>query len=737
MAEGPLNTIRRWIRIIFDKPSADKAQKDMGDALAGAGKKGGENFVRELRAAFEKKMAGLKVQLAKGLIDPATFKRQGNAAARDFNAGIIAGMEKARIAGNITDTEYLKLARTLKKVGDDGEMSGRRVGSAWLKVGAAVSGFVAARFGLQQLARFFADSVRQAIEAEDSVSRLDSVLRPLGTTYRIVSGEVEGYLDRIQKTTRFSDGDAREALVNLVTATGDYGLSLRLLDLTAKIAEKRHTTMAAAAQTAADASKGLTKGMKDLGISTKETGDIVGKIDRNLGNLAEDGATKGSGAVARLNNLWDSFKEKIGLAIIGSEDFKGALGEQGLLGALKALNDWAEKHSSAISGFVDKLVWIGRNVGRISKEVLTFIPNPLMIAKGIDLLRGKVKGLFDDVKSGSSTTVEAARTETALTEEELERRKKIAAENAKTLLDLRSEVQRTELALVTEHQRQFEELTRKFWDRIKKLQGDALAEGIDLLAKAQANLLVKQSGILNEPAGPPRLKQDTSDVGLKAGSAIPPIQEMNRELFIQKSLLDAGAIAGTAFGDSITSLAEQQWDAAHGFADPWIDVLGAIEHEVYGKGSLFRELGEAWAEGGIVGVAKLAAAKVREQIAQAIEWAAKGLGMLVLGNPAGAAGAAKVAAGHFAAAAAWKTVAAVAGGAGGGGSTGASSFGGGGSPNFGRETQRPMQDLHVHFVGPGFRATNPEVIKVVRGTIQAIGERYNDSGVRVITHRDD
>src|SRR5688572_21529112 len=228
------NVIRRFVRIIYDSVSGKKAEAQLAAGLGDAGRKGGANFVRELRAAFDRKMADLKVQLAKGLIDPAQFKAQANLAAKQFNQGIIAGMEQARKAGTLTDAEYLKLGRTLKRTGDEGATAGGKIFSSFAKVGTVIADALTA-IGIQRFARFMRESITAAIEAEDSYARLDAVLKPLGLSYQAVSGEVETYLDRIQKTTRFSDEDAREALVNLVTATGDYQLSLRLLDVTAKI----------------------------------------------------------------------------------------------------------------------------------------------------------------------------------------------------------------------------------------------------------------------------------------------------------------------------------------------------------------------------------------------------------------------------------------------------------------------------------------------------------------------
>src|SRR5690606_16616542 len=107
-------------------------------------------------------------------------------------------------------------------------------------------------------------------------------------------------------------------------------------------------------------------------------------------------------------------------------------------------------------------------------------------------------------------------------------------------------------------------------------------------------------------------------------------------------------------------------EAAAAFEGPWMGALDRIAAEVEGNGDLFADLGRAWAEGGLAGLAAFAAGKVKENLASAIEWAAKAVGFLAFGRPDQAAAAGKAAAGHAAAASAWKIAAAGLGGAGGG-----------------------------------------------------------------------
>lgn len=146
--------IRRLIEIVFDRSSARKVETQMTSTLERAGRTGGDNFLRELRSAFGTRMADLRVQLSKGLIDQDEFRRQSDAAAKSFNEGLIANIERARKEGKLTDQEYTKLARSLKRVGDEGRRSTQDVGRGMERIrtlALSVAGVVGGIFAVRRL----------------------------------------------------------------------------------------------------------------------------------------------------------------------------------------------------------------------------------------------------------------------------------------------------------------------------------------------------------------------------------------------------------------------------------------------------------------------------------------------------------------------------------------------------------------------------------------------------------
>lgn len=697
MAKGP-GIIRRFIQIVFDRGSAQKASQQMASALGGAGKKAGENFVRELREAFDRRMAELRVKLAAGIIDQREFKKQADLAAKTFNQGIVKGMKEAHKAGTLTDKEFLKLSRTLKKTGDEGAFAGSRIQTAFARLGT----FLAATFTIDRAIRFFKASIDAALQAEESVARLAAALRPLGMEYRTVSREVERYFERIQATTRFNDDDAREAFGNLITATGDYNLSLRLLNLTANIAEHRHTTMAEAAKVAADASKGLTRGMRDLGINAKETGDIVAKLETNLNGLAEAAGGTNAGKLIRANNLWGEFQEKIGAAILGSEGLQESSGR--LITRLVEMNHWADKNADTIGRLVDNILDLvsatAKTIGILAR--LTNVRDAFRL--GRDLVKGEpelpVAPGIEVTKPGSPLT-RTRQPSTTSTEPSKEAKKALRDRES-----LEHDIRVATLMLEEQLTRDLaQEMVRRqeVLGNAAQMQFGTMEEGFKKLD--QLNLMLQVAGF--DRTLIPQVQRTE-----QAFQTLPPVMET----------MAAGM-------EKVAEAAE--FNAAR-FSTPWIDAMGVIRNEVEGQGTLFAELGQAWADGGFKGIVELAKHKVKENLAFVIENLAKAFGSLGLGNPASATLHFKAAAQHGVAAVAWKALSA-AGGGGGSGSAAAGGAGGGGGITAASRLERPDSAINIYLTGPGWNALNPAVQKVVHQAGEIARERYgSNSKVRIV-----
>jgi hypothetical protein len=174
-------------------------------------------------------------------------------------------------------------------------------------------------------------------------------------------------------------------------------------------------------------------------------------------------------------------------------------------------------------------------------------------------------------------------------------------------------------------------------------------------------------------------------------------------------------------------------DAAADLESAWVEALQAIEAEARAMEMSISSMVQAFAAGGFAGLARLAKAKVLENLAWAAENFAKAWGWIALGNVPSAGVAKAAATGHLKAAGMWGGAAVAMGGAGGGGG-GALRAGSVPSMTQAGGAQPAGPEVHIYFDGPGFDAVNPHVQRVIAGAVQNYGERYGPNA-NVTTHR--
>lgn len=308
--------IRRLISVVFDKSSAKKVEGELVRSLESAGQKGGDNFIRELRARFASRMASLREELASGIIDKNEFRKQSEVAAKAFNTGLLSSIKKARDEGKLTDAEYVKLTRNLKQVGDTGASAWDKIKGRIIAAGSAL----AAAFAVRRLVQFGRDSMEAAAEAEASWNRLEGSLNNVGESMERVGGEVRRLARDMQDTTVVGDEDFAEVLATLVQISGSYEKSLRNVSVVADLASAKHMDLNTAAQIVGKAMVGVTSTLKRFGIIVKEGDDAVEVMrEQFAGFAAREGKTM-EGQLARLNNEWGDFKEELGQALIDSSN---------------------------------------------------------------------------------------------------------------------------------------------------------------------------------------------------------------------------------------------------------------------------------------------------------------------------------------------------------------------------------------------------------------------------------
>jgi len=309
--------IVRWVRVLFDRASAKQVEDQLGASLATAGQKAGAGFMKELKAAFDREMGDLKVKLAKGLINPQEFKQQSEALAKQFNATVIKKLEEARAAGTLTDKEFLKLSRTLKRTGEEGATGFGRLTTSLKSLAATVGAF----FAVSRITNFGRDIILAAENQEKSFLALEQQIKNLGMSYEGVREEVQRTTRTLWDTHRLTGGEVNTILQRLIFLTGDYRKSLENVGLVADVAAARQIDQATAADLVGKAINGNITALKKLGINAKDSAEALDI----LRTRSEGAAKAGTTATQALSKAWGEFKEELGAALLDATNGRSIL----------------------------------------------------------------------------------------------------------------------------------------------------------------------------------------------------------------------------------------------------------------------------------------------------------------------------------------------------------------------------------------------------------------------------
>lgn len=228
----------REIILRLDREAARQVREDTEDALEAAGQAGAaaleeamqaggqraaRALVRELSRAYDQTIAEARVKLAKGLIDRQEFERIRIEAANAFDRGLLAGMERLRSEGQLTDTQFARLAGRLKMVGDVGAQAATRAQSRFRALGTELQTLLSSR--LTQFLSFAALTLglRRATEEAD---KFESATAQLSATARFTGvslGFLERQADQVQKRFRLGAEEANSLVSEIIRLTSRAG----------------------------------------------------------------------------------------------------------------------------------------------------------------------------------------------------------------------------------------------------------------------------------------------------------------------------------------------------------------------------------------------------------------------------------------------------------------------------------------------------------------------------------
>lgn len=635
--------IRRFVRLILDRPSAQKVQEDMTETMARAGELGGQAFLREIRSEFDSKMAELRHRLSKGIISEEEFRREADAAARAFNTKLSAAIDELRAKGQLTDREFQRLGRQFKRTGEEGAVAFDRMRGMAVRLGGAI----AAAFSIRAIFGFGRDSTRMALEADAVWNRLGGTLRGVGVDLEDVRTDLEHAARALQDTTTIDDEGFADTLQRLVSISRNYSASLQNVGLVADVAAGAHIDLESAAQLVGRAMVGDTAMLRRYGIIVREGGDAIAAMRQQFAGMAQNEARDLAGQTEQLKNEWGDFREVIGGIIAGSGGGIVSI----LTGQIRDLTGSLDENSSSIARWVStaaqilvaitRTLWapvriifeVGETLGHLARIV--FADLQFLITEGVNQLL-----------AGANFTIR-----------QLNRIPGVD-------IDFRFNRMNSE-AFLEEISEQFAAIQSDGDDIVRAIEGigEAWAQ-VALTAEgaARAQRRALPAGLV-PPAGGGGGDSSMDGLPLPLTGVIEPLTDLRR------GMGGAVSIRPTTYDPEIIAAFAERWreehaamesvatNFAHGVAAAWQDAFAIMFDGMEDMSDVAEALGRGMAAALLGGLAQFASGKVAENIAQAFEQVALGSGRAALGDLIGAGGHYKAAAEHGVAAAAWGVLA--------------------------------------------------------------------------------
>jgi hypothetical protein len=339
------------VTMMVDEPS--KAQ------LIAAFKSAGEQGMAALKQAFDLRMADLRNNLARGIIDPNQFKQLSDEAGTAFNAAILTKIKELGTAGQLTTGEYVKLTSQLKTVGEEGGRSVGLLQQGWDKFKTFLTGLgttILATFAVRNIVDFATSSIKMAADQQVAWTQYDQTLKNVGTSLAAMHTQIADAITYVQTHSVFDDDAAIAGLTSLTRATGDAQLALQALPVAMELAAAKHKTLEEASDALGRAlgPSGNTGILQRWGIAIDASQPILEQLRTKLAGLAENELNSFDGQLAKLNVGWDDFKKAIGGALIEAGTQSGVL--QTINGYLQQGIEWVNQHKEAIAGWLKVFV---------------------------------------------------------------------------------------------------------------------------------------------------------------------------------------------------------------------------------------------------------------------------------------------------------------------------------------------------------------------------------------------
>ena len=370
------------------------------------------------------------------------------------------------------------------------------------------SAFNAVKAAVEVVYNKFKEFVDAAAAAEAANIKLASALANQGISYREVKGELDKYFQSIEKTTRFSGGEASDVFRKLIDSNIEYGDALKLTGRILDLSVAKDKDIMSVTQAVTAAYNGVGSAAKIIGVEMSNTGtaqdrfnDIMEKTSNFTGRAAEVGKTF-TDQMTSLKNQAGETDGKLGQNFLPTllalrKSFTDLYTNSTVLqAAFKVLGDVFALIAYPVVGFItamrvlDTIVkTVGETFGLLVSEIVMFSKGDFtgVIAAGKELTKVWVKGgeeisaaitsadqLFTLINNGSEVQIKAIddrKTKHVQTSEEI---LKLETELNQKILQLNSDTLEGKIKLLEEEVKKYEDagankdLIDKFFKQAKE-----------------------------------------------------------------------------------------------------------------------------------------------------------------------------------------------------------------------------------------------------------------------------
>ena len=181
----------------------------------------------------------------------------------------------------------------------------------------SIASAIGVTFSVAAVVNFGKASVKAFAESQAAAASLANTISNLGGSSGLTKN-IQSMIDGLEQMSGFDDADISNAFRDLYTQTGNSAKATEALNVAMNMAAIEHTTVAAAATNVYNVMLGLSRTMKNYGMTVREGATDMDYL-RELGQKMAGGLSSNletlDGKIRKTKTSWENFKEAVGGAL--------------------------------------------------------------------------------------------------------------------------------------------------------------------------------------------------------------------------------------------------------------------------------------------------------------------------------------------------------------------------------------------------------------------------------------